>query len=470
MHDGSTTTPDDPAPTRNRKRKPTTPPDATPMAGDGLLDVIDVQRRAPFGDSPTVGPRGKGTQQRILRAALQMFGDLGYRACRVEHITAAVGCSRPSFYQYFSSKEDLFRQLAGQVAREQFRITDAMGEITPDIDGWRALREWLEAWAELYETYWPVYEAFSAAAGDDDRLVSGAPRVAERQSRTIARKVDPSAFQVFEPAELARTMSSAANRSNRYRLFVGRVDPDRVPDRAHMLDCLADVLHRTIFGRHGGGVVAHQPIGRPVPAPPSIADPTRGPTQMLGPAGRATYSRLLDSAAATFASQGFHDTRVDDIVETAGTSHGTFYRYFDNKDAVFRAVAARSARHIYRYIVSISEVLGPDGSVSNRQLRSWVDTYTQLWSGEGPIFRLWMESFGRDDELGAVMGQGLDVVRGTFADFLANRTFGDDDVDAFLLMAFLDLNVPGDESEREEQRDNLLKVIRRGFLGLDPRN
>ena len=397
MQDGSTTASEDPAASRKRKRTPMASNTAGPAAGDGLIDIIDVQRRAPFGDSPTVGARGKSTQQRILRAALEKFGELGYRACRVEHITAAVGCSRPSFYQYFSSKEDLFRQLAGQVAREQFHITDAMGQVTPDADGWRALRSWLEACADLYESYWPVYEAFSAAAGNDELIVSGVARIAVRQTRAVVGKIDPSALRTFEPSDLSSMLSSASTRSNRYRLFVGRVDPDRVPDRARMLDCLTDILHRTLFGRRAHEFVEHRPLDRPAPAPPSIADPTRGPAQVLGPAGQATHNRLLDAAATTFAAKGYHDTRVDDIVEAAGTSHGTFYRYFDNKDAAFRAVAARSARRIYRCIVSMADVISDDGSVSQRQLRSWVDTYTMLWAEEGPIFRLWVESFGRDE-------------------------------------------------------------------------
>ncbi|HEY6530991.1 MAG TPA: TetR/AcrR family transcriptional regulator [Acidimicrobiales bacterium] len=470
MHDGPISTPDEAAPTRKTKRRSTSAQETATASGNGLIEVIDVQRRAPFGDSPTVGPRGKGTQQRILRAALQMFGERGYRATRVEHITAAVGCSRPSFYQYFSSKKDLFRQLGTQVAREQFRITEAMGDVTPDADGWRALRAWLEASADLYEAYWPVYEAFSAAASDDDLMSTGAQRVAERQIRVFSRKVDESALRAIAPDELSALLSSSSSRANRYRQFVGRVDPDRVPDRARMLDCLTEVLHRTLFGKRGGGVIDHRPLDRELPRPPSIADPTRGASQTLGPAGRATYSRLLDAAATTFAAQGFHETRVDDIVEAAGTSHGTFYRYFANKEAVFRAVASRSARRTYRTIVAIADVVDADGTVPARQLRSWVDTYTQIWAEEGPIFRLWVESFGRDKELGAIIAQGLDVVRGTFARFLSTRSGGDADVDAFLLMSILDLGGPDGELGRDQQRDVLLKLIRRGFLGLDTRS
>jgi AcrR family transcriptional regulator len=35
-------------------------------------------RRAPFSDNPQVGARGQRTQQRILDAALRVFGEEGY--------------------------------------------------------------------------------------------------------------------------------------------------------------------------------------------------------------------------------------------------------------------------------------------------------------------------------------------------------------------------------------------------------
>ena len=77
-----------------------------------------VVRRAPFSDNPTVGARGQRTQQRIVDAALQTFGEKGYHQCSIDRITRLAGCSRVGFYQYFSGKEDLFRHLSGQVARQ----------------------------------------------------------------------------------------------------------------------------------------------------------------------------------------------------------------------------------------------------------------------------------------------------------------------------------------------------------------
>src|SRR5919109_2440838 len=75
------------------------------MSGDALPDGEpgSVQRRAPFSVNPEVGVRGQRAQQRILEAALQVFGEVGYHRCGVARITEVAGCSRAAFYQYFSS-------------------------------------------------------------------------------------------------------------------------------------------------------------------------------------------------------------------------------------------------------------------------------------------------------------------------------------------------------------------------------
>ena len=81
------------------------PPRRDPEAGsaaavddgrrDGESDV--VVRRAPFSDNPRVGARGQRTQQRIVDAALRVFGEVGYHQCGVALITELAGCSRASF-------------------------------------------------------------------------------------------------------------------------------------------------------------------------------------------------------------------------------------------------------------------------------------------------------------------------------------------------------------------------------------
>jgi AcrR family transcriptional regulator len=51
--------------------------------------------------------------------------------------------------------------------------------------------------------------------------------------------------------------------------------------------------------------------------------------------------RLLDAAREAFARRGYDGVSVGEICDAAGIAKGTFYRYFDSKDAIFVA-AARS--------------------------------------------------------------------------------------------------------------------------------
>ena len=70
-----------------------------------------------------------------------------------------------SFYQYFASKDDVFRHLLGQVERQVGASIDALDPVTPDVEGWTALQAWIARFAEIYARYEPV---FSAVETDDE--------------------------------------------------------------------------------------------------------------------------------------------------------------------------------------------------------------------------------------------------------------------------------------------------------------
>jgi AcrR family transcriptional regulator len=76
-------------------------------------------------------------------------------------------------------------------------------------------------------------------------------------------------------------------------------------------------------------------------AAPSIGQQERRETGPLTGKGQARKAALLDAAARVFERNGFLDTRVADIVAEAKVAQGTFYTYFDSKDAVFQEVATR---------------------------------------------------------------------------------------------------------------------------------
>ncbi|MGN6279986.1 MAG: TetR/AcrR family transcriptional regulator [Sphingomonas sp.] len=54
--------------------------------------------------------------------------------------------------------------------------------------------------------------------------------------------------------------------------------------------------------------------------------------------GRRTLRALLDAAAVEFGEKGFHEGSISGITRRAGVALGSFYTYFDSKDAIFRAL------------------------------------------------------------------------------------------------------------------------------------
>ena len=54
--------------------------------------------------------------------------------------------------------------------------------------------------------------------------------------------------------------------------------------------------------------------------------------------GRKTLRKLLDAATVEFGERGFHEASISSITRRAGVALGSFYTYFDSKDAIFRAL------------------------------------------------------------------------------------------------------------------------------------
>ncbi|WFR73194.1 TetR family transcriptional regulator [Prescottella defluvii] len=51
-----------------------------------------------------------------------------------------------------------------------------------------------------------------------------------------------------------------------------------------------------------------------------------------------TRERLVEAARTLFSERGFDQTTIDDIAAAAHVSRGTFFNYFENKDAVLAAL------------------------------------------------------------------------------------------------------------------------------------
>ena len=115
--------------------------------------------------------------------------------------------------------------------------------------------------------------------------------------------------------------------------------------------------------------------------------------------------QLLDAGVEVFATKGYFAARVDDIVKVARISHGTFYLYFDNKEDLFRALAAEVADQMQTLAESLGPLeKGPDGQEA---LRAWIARFVDLYEHFGPIIRAWTEAEIGSHEFGRL---GNDVL------------------------------------------------------------
>lgn len=66
--------------------------------------------------------------------------------------------------------------------------------------------------------------------------------------------------------------------------------------------------------------------------------------------GRRTLRTLLDAAAAEFGEKGFHDGSISGITRRAGVALGSFYTYFESKDAIFRALVRDMSDQVREHV------------------------------------------------------------------------------------------------------------------------
>jgi AcrR family transcriptional regulator len=409
---------------------------------------------APTADDPVTparhGSRGLRTQQRILDAAIAVLAEHGYERTTIERIAERAGCSRVAFYQYFTDKDDLFRQLAGQVARQLRAAIEAIEPLTPSADGWEAVRAWLRRYGDVYDRYGPVFRAFGAAAETDADLAAGSTRAGERNAALFQsklwttdlppRQLDPMVGLLL--ATVTRTLDVAS---------ILRAAAPGAYSRRRVEDALADVVHRSLFGvdvRADQHDLEPLPVMRISPDLLAVFRRARALEREATEPGRRALASLLAVGHDVIVQRGYHGTRVDDLVAAAGVSHGAFYRYFANKEELVRVVAARS-------LGTLSTSLAEIPTADRAALRRWLRRYGAAHGAEGALIRVWVELGDLAGDHAAVFDWGRRQVLG----LLGGRLTGDPEAEALVLLALVETF-----GVQDGDVDAAMRLLERGFL------
>lgn len=400
---------------------------------------------------------------------MRCFDELGYERSTVDKIAKAAGCSRAAFYQYFSSKEELFRQVAGQATAELGESERALGPITPDQPGWDEISRWVMRHNAVYDRYEPLFRAYDAAVELDAEVAGQTAILTARYAREFREKVSGSSLPDESTTAVVTLLNKLVTRTKRLTGLMTATSSNPALDEARVTSALTDVIHRTLFGTNEVNTRDTVPPGSARREPLSTAFVDRIATDNLptdlNAAAKRTLAALLDAAQETLLANGYHRTRVSGITAAAGQSHGIFYHYFSGKEEVTRVLAMRALRHLVDAYSRMPN-LGDAGAFDAEALRAWLRDYGRTHAHEAGMIRVWIDSTEYDAAQLADAAAGLEWARQWMADVLAPRGFGDPAADGLLLVTLLELLGAHEPSRQEVEAVAL--CIERALVGSEP--
>lgn len=183
--------------------------------------------------------------------------------------------------------------------------------------------------------------------------------------------------------------------------------------------------------------------------------------------GRKTMNRLLDAGMRVFAERGVVAARVDDIVRAARTSHGTFYLYFPNKEALLRALAVECAQELDDLSTTLGAVTADDAGYA--ELRAWLDRFFTTYRHYGPVIRAWMEGHVEDREVSRLGVKAFTDIATAFGARMREAGARGDAASVAALMAMIErfayfLVSRRLDFEENATLDTVAAVVHRGFF------
>jgi AcrR family transcriptional regulator len=126
----------------------------------------------------------------------------------------------------------------------------------------------------------------------------------------------------------------------------------------------------------------------------------------------STRTRILDAALTVFARKGFHNSRMDEIVEESQTSKGSIYFHFPNKERLFLALVDQFADLLER---RVKEAIQQEKIGINRVRVALETCLTTFGKYRRPAKLLLVQAVG----LGTTFENKRNEVNDRFADLIA---------------------------------------------------
>ena len=213
--------------------------------------------------------------------------------------------------------------------------------------------------------------------------------------------------------------------------------------------------------------------------------PREAPTKD-GRASRAEKIReqrrreLLEVALRVFAQRGYHQARIADIIDAAGVARGTFYLYFESKNAIFHALLDDLLVRVRASVIGVS--MAANAPPVNVQIRDSVERVLAAFVASPDLTRVVLrEAVGLDAEVDKKLADFYARLHRWLADALSNgKRLGllrvsDGELAAWAVLGTIKQMVqllvdgPEDGTARPSTRAAAEAILEYSLLGLAPR-
>lgn len=114
-------------------------------------------------------PKGRKTQQRIIKAGRKVFGAAGFVSMRMSDVATEAGLSMGALYRYFDNKDDLFLAVVYDIHQDLYTASQAGPGVSFREDPRSALRRANSGYLRHYSDNRAVMRAFIEATMVDTR-------------------------------------------------------------------------------------------------------------------------------------------------------------------------------------------------------------------------------------------------------------------------------------------------------------
>ncbi len=283
-----------------------------------------------------ITPRGRKTRETLLEAALDVFKEQGFYAASVAEINRRSGVSQGTFYQYFSSKDQLLLELVDRIVAGFWQKAHLLD--LQSMDPRRRLQEVVHLLFEHNRDNYKFHFILGELELIDPVTVTYWDSIARYYRGFIRDEAAVGTLRPLDPNLFAYGLLGMAHFN--FPDWGSKVPPLATEEAA---ESTVELIRKGISGS-----APWQPAeGAKVPT----EDPEysfESADQAAQTQGQKTRMQILRAAERIFGQMGYNRASIADITREAGVAQGTFYVHFKSKLELLEGVIVylgRSLRH-----------------------------------------------------------------------------------------------------------------------------